>query len=334
MPQWTRDGLIKSLENPKENLYCFYGEEFYLVNEALRETTNAHLGSSLKDFNLDVFYANELNASQLIDTIEMLPVMAQRRVVILKGVHDLSAKDLEALLPILEKPIETTVLIMTGHKIDLRLKFFKKFLDDGVVIKFDRLYDNQVVPWIKHIVKNHNRTISTSALEMIQQWVGTSLTDIDNEIQKLDSYLPSGAEITDAAVREVVSKSRVESIFAFTDAVGKNDRTQALTCLAQLLDQGESPIGIVALCSRHVRILRTLKEGSKEGLSQAQLSSRAGVSPYFLRDYLEQSRAWTENQLDHVHGTLLSTDKALKSSPVSAHIWLENLVLKTCSIAP
>jgi DNA polymerase-3 subunit delta len=131
-------------------------------------------------------------------------------------------------------------------------------------------------------------------------------------------------------VAAAVSRSKEENVFDFTKAIGENDRVKALEHLVHLLDQGQNEIGIVSLLSRHIRILLTVKKGMEEGLHGAKLAHYAQVPPYFLESYIDQARLWAIRKLEQTLVMLCETDKALKSSPLSSHIWLENLVLKTC----
>jgi DNA polymerase-3 subunit delta len=101
--------------------------------------------------------------------------------------------------------------------------------------------------------------------------------------------------------------------------------------LANLLDHGQNEVGVLALISRHVRILKLVADGLREGLSGPKLASRAGVSPYFLKSYVDQARAWSDRKIEHTFQALVDTDRALKSSPVASHIWLENFVVQTCT---
>jgi DNA polymerase-3 subunit delta len=71
-----------------------------------------------------------------------------------------------------------------------------------------------------------------------------------------------------------------------------------------------------------------LKRGQEEGLYGAKLANVAQVPPYFLDQYLEQTKVWTLRHLEKSLAVLAETDKALKSSPLSSHIWLENMILR------
>ena len=85
------------------------------------------------------------------------------------------------------------------------------------------------------------------------------------------------------------------------------------------------------MITRHFRILSHLKDGQREGLSGPRLSTKAGIPQFLLNQYMEQIRQWDEAKIEHTFTVLQDTDRALKSSSVPPHIWLENFVLKTCS---
>ena len=190
-------------------------------------------------------------------------------------------------------------------------------------------YDNQVPQLINYIARKWNAEIESDAVALLHQFVGSSLMDVNNEIQKLIQYLGEGKKITVKDVITVVSNIKVQSVFDLSRAIGDCDKARALLCLSQLLSHGQNEVGILALVSRHVRILRSVKKRQKEGMKGAQLASKVGVSPYFLNEYEQQARHWSEKDRKTFRA-LIDTDRALKSSPVSSHIWLENFVIQTC----
>lgn len=329
---WTPQRLTESIQRRDVYpLYFLYGDETFLIEEALKELESTVLGDGLRDFNLNTYYASEADVSQIRDAVETLPMMAQVRAVIVKDAHELREKEWEALMPLIDEPVPTTAFICVATKIDKRKKYIKRFIEKGVVVEFRRPFDSQIPDWIKTIAKKHGLKFTNDTVSLMHQLVGSNLQDINAEMLKLSQYLGSRKQPSVDDILKVVSHVRLDSIFDLTDAIGRNDRAQALYCLANLLDHGQSEVGVLALISRHVRILKLVSDGMKEGLSGQRLSSRAGVSPYFLRSYVEQARHWSDRKIDHTFQALIDTDRALKSSPVASHIWLENFIVQTCS---
>lgn len=312
-------------------LYLLVGEESFLIQEAIDVIKRSALQNGPSDFNSDVFYCPEDKAENVRDTVEMLPMMCPRRLVIYKDVHLLKDKDWDQLMPVLESPVETTCFVLVAPKLDKRKKFFKKVLQTGIVAELKRPFDNQIPMWIDYIVGKKGLSVEPEARALIQQFVGSNLAEIQSEIGKIHVYLGEKKVIQSDDVLKVISRSKIESVFDLANAIGKNDRAQALTCLANLLEHGQSEVGALALISRHIRILSILREGTRAGLGGARLSAKAGIPNFFLPEYMGQAKVWTEKKIHRTIHALEETDKALKSSPISSHIWLENFIIKTCT---
>ena len=132
MAIWNWDRLQQSIDKKDfKSFYILFGEEDFLQEEYLNLLKENILGDALPDFNLDVFYpGSDFKINKLIDAIETLPMMAERRLVILKHAQEIKAQDLENLIPILSKEHESTCFILTCSKLDKRQKFFK-FADEN-----------------------------------------------------------------------------------------------------------------------------------------------------------------------------------------------------------
>jgi DNA polymerase-3 subunit delta len=331
MASWDFRQLQQNLDSQNfPNLALIFGDEIFLLNEALKLIKKQVVDSSLLDFNYDQFFAGMDSASKVRDAVEQLPMMSNRRLVIYRDVEKLKDKDLEVLNPILDNPIESTCLILVSETVDKRKKIFKSCEKNGQTIELKKPYENQIAAWIDYIAYNHKLKLTKPGMEMLHQLVGSHLMDLKGEIQKLKQYLGDKNEASEEDILKVVSRLRVDSVFDLTEAIGKKDKVKALTVLANLMDHGQSEIGTLALIARHMRTLSSIQSGLEEGLRGAKLCAKVGVPSFFLQKYLYQSERWNKKQLAETMNALHETDKAIKSSPVSSHIWLENFILKTC----
>jgi DNA polymerase-3 subunit delta len=174
--------------------------------------------------------------------------------------------------------------------------------------------------------------ITNDAIHRLYRLVGNNLSELENQIFKIQDYIGAKQVIEVDDVNSVVSFSREESVFDFTKAIGQKDRVKALEQLVSLMDQGQSEAGIIALLARHMRVLLTVRAGMDQGIGGAKLASLAQIPSYFIESYCDQARVWSPRKIEEALIVLHETDKALKSSPLSSHIWLENMVLKSCSL--
>ncbi len=312
-------------------MYFLFGEEPYLLNQSVERFKYAVLTEGAIDFNYSLFYASDADIVQVRDAVETLPMMAPRRLVILKEAQELTDKEWGQLESLIEEPVDSTCFVILASRVDKRKKQIRQLLDKAECVEFKKPYENQVPSWINYIAETLGLKISNDAIHLLHKLVGHHLTEIEAELKKLGEFVEGARRIEVQDVAQVVSRSKEESVFDFTKAVGLNDRVKALEYLVHLLDQGQNEIGIISLVARHIRILLAVKKGMEEGLHGAKLAHYAQVPPYFLENYSEQARLWTAKKLEQTMVVLSETDKALKSSPLSSHIWLENMVLKTCT---
>jgi DNA polymerase-3 subunit delta len=311
-------------------LYFLFGEEPYLLNQCVDRFKYAVLTEGAIDFNYSLFYASDADISSVRDAVETLPMMAPKRLVILKESQELTDKEWAELDPLISTPVDSTVFVILASRVDKRKKQIRLLMETADCVEFKKPYENQIPGWVKYIAGTLGLDIADDAILLLAKLVGSHLTEIEGELRKLADFVGERKRIEVADVAQVVSRSKEENVFDFTKAIGESDRVRALEHLVHLLDQGQSEIGIVSLLARHIRILLTVKRGLEQGLTGGKLAQFAQVPPYFLDNYVMQSRLWPVKKLEHTLVVLAETDKALKSSPLSSHIWLENLVLKTC----
>jgi DNA polymerase-3 subunit delta len=313
------------------SIYLLIGEEAFLVNEAVQLLKVKSVDESTRDFNCDVFDAGDVPSGQVKDAVEMLPMMSARRLVVYRGVDELKDKDWDELMPVIENPVDTSTFVLVCESLDKRKRSYKKLSQAAVVVELKRPYENQIADWIDYLAFRLGLKVDREAGQLLKQFIGTNLTELNNELMKLRDFLGERVRIEASDILQAVSQTRVDRIFDLTDAIGRRDKVHALHSLANLLDHGQSEVGVLAMITRHFRILSQLKDAQRDGLTGQRLAAQAGIPQFLLTQYLEQIRRWDEGKIQRTFDVLLDTDRALKSSTVPAHVWLENFVLKTCS---
>lgn len=332
---WDLRTLQQSLSQNKINsAYTIMGDDTYLIQEAFEAIKNHFFAEGQGfDFNYDCCYASEAKAINIADIIETLPMMAEHRVVVVKEAHLLKDADWQVFEETFSKGLlKSVVVFVFESKVDKRKKFFKWLTSETTIVELKTPYDNQIPAWIHYMAGRQNLKLDQSAALQLLHLVGANLSELNNEIVKLKAYYADDEKVLFIDdILKVVSKKRIENVFDLTNAVGMGDKAQSLYFLEQLLEQGQNEVGVLSLLTRHMRILKKILEGQAQNLSQKQLSTKVGVSPYFIAEYLNQSKKWSLNKIEKVFDLLLDTDRALKSSPVSSKIWLENFIIQTCA---
>ena len=320
--------LVKNKVSP---LYCIMGPEVFLINESLRLLKAQVLSPSALDFNYEVFRADEVAMERVREAVETLPVLSDKRIVVCESAHRLKEADWKALEPVVKTPTNTCVLVFVSVEPDKRKKVIKEILSSCTAISAESPRDADWSKWIKWMGTKEGISFSEPALSLIKEYACSDLMNLSTEVKKLKSLSGGKQHISEEDVLKAVPRVRQENIFALSTAIGQKNLSQALMCLVRLLEDNQNEVGALALISRHIRILARVKEGLKKGHTEQTLCGKTGVHKFFIREYIQSAELWTEKKLLATLEILKATDRALKSSPVSAHIWLENFIIKTCS---
>jgi DNA polymerase-3 subunit delta len=97
-----------------DGAYFITGEDDYQKDDAIRQLIEAALEPSSRDFNLDTRRAAELDPETLGVLLSTPPMMAERRVIVLRDVSALKKDTRKALDQYLNSPAPDLLLIMTG----------------------------------------------------------------------------------------------------------------------------------------------------------------------------------------------------------------------------
>ena len=293
--------------------YLLYGEEEYERDATAAWLSQALAPDAAPDFNIDVFHGDTVVPEDFHKAYDAYPMMAGHRLVLLRACEKLAAAALEALADAVAAPAATTVVIAVGGKVDMRRKFFAQCARQGRAVEFRPPYDNELPQWVQRHSTSQGLKLDAEAADLLRLYVGANLRELAGEIAKLATYAGAEKNITRHAVERVVGLSRSTSIFELTDAIGHRDHPRSLALLHQLIEQGEDHGRTIAMMCRHFRLLLRAQNLLGAVLPRAELASRLGVAPFFLKTYLDQASRYPSEQLWDGLGALLEADSRLKS---------------------
>ncbi len=325
----TPGELLKAIRDQRiPGLVYLFGTEKFFIERSLRQITDAVVAADARDFNLQVFHAKEFRVDDLLDSVRTLPVFAPRRLVVVKDADKLSAGDLDDLSAYVADPVAETCLVFVGEKVDRRKKFFQAFQKAGALVEHKGLYDNQIPAFVREQAAASGFSFTEDAMALFCRRSGTSLQEIDGELQKLFQYLGENRLVDVADVREIVSDTRVDSIFDMVNAIGRRDAGDALRLLRRLLDEGVAPLLLLSMLTRHFRQLWMSRELLDTGVGRKDISKRIGVNPYFIDGLIAQAKLFGHQHYRRSFELFLSTDIALKSTGGNPGALLEELLLE------
>jgi DNA polymerase III subunit delta len=318
--------------------YYLHGEDEYLKEDALRHMIDAALDQSTRDFNLDQRRGSELDAPSLTSLVNTPPMMADRRVVVVRDAPGLRKDAKAALEKYLRAPAADVVVLMTAPA-DATPD--KKLLDASVDVDCRHLTGVQVPRWISARAEKLGVRINEAAAALLQATVGADLAELATAMDKLALY-SAGRDIDAAAVTELVGVQPDETPGRLLDAVAMRDSTLALSLVPGVLRQpktGAVPM-VMALTTQMLALAIVKSRGVPAARQRDEYFAllKRGSSNLTLRawgeaisSWVRANGNWTSDDLDHALAVLLQTDVALKTSRVSSDEQiLSTAILQIC----
>ena len=271
-------------------VYLLMGDEPYypdLVCQAIIDNCIDEFG---KDFNETICYGADVTAEQVVTAARRFPMMADRQLVVVKEAQMM--KNLEEIAVYCNEPLDSTVLVLLLHKAsaDKRKALYKGVQKIGAVLDSPALRDYEVPSWISAFYAEKGLQIDPEAANLLAESVGTELSTIAVETDKLLKNLPEGTtSVSVADIEKNVGISRQFSIFELTKELSYRNAPKALKIAAHLGTAAKfnMPQAVSALYMHFNRILRYDALLSRGGAPSAEDKAAAlsGVNPYFYREY-------------------------------------------------
>lgn len=321
--------LDKSLAAGLKPVYLIVGAQPYQLELAGRKISACVPLGAMSDMNTDTFYVGQDDLSGVPRLANSFPMMSKFRLVVLHDWHKAKARDKEALGAYLESPAEFTVVVMLAEKIDRREKVVKLSKEHGLTLEFERLYESKMRPWVETIAREQGVTVERDAIEYLIRAVGADLASVAQELEKAALHA-GGQTVTAADLAAVMSSVREESYFGLFDAIAARDATEAMRILKEMLDQGQSAIGVLNMFGRSFRQLVVAKSLAAEPISEQQLARAIGTSPWAAKKTAGQARTFSDQTLRAGLINLAGVDLMLKDGRSHDRAILERLILDLC----
>lgn len=311
-------------------LYAVFGEEDFLLNQAVQEFISSPSFSQNLSLNIERFQAGDSPPGRVLESARTIPFLGSRRLVICTELENYKAAHLNELADYLAEPVTSTCLLLCGRKLDSRTKFAKSLKKNGKVRIIKKMYPRELLPWLSGQAALRGKRLARPAAEHLAELAGLGLGALDSELEKISLYVGQRREISLEDVLAVVGRGRLYSIFDFTDAVASGALHRALTSWDQLHSLGEPAVRVVAMISRLLRQLLQVKEILDQGGGQGQVQSTLRIPPAATQTLLGRARRESVASLAALLSRVLEADAALKSSPGSDRVIMERLVMDLC----
>ncbi len=308
-------------------IYFLMGEEAYFIDEISNYIEKNVLTHDEKEFNQTVLYGRDTNIDAIVSAAKRFPMMAERQVIIVKEAQELS-RSIEKLIHYANTPQPTTVLVINYKykKLDKRKALYKSVKKTGSVYESKKLYDNQVANWIKHTLSPSNYTIAPKAAQMLVEFLGTDLSKINNELNKLKLIIPKGNQITPELIEKNIGISKDYNNFELRKAIGERNVTKAFRIAKYFANNPKDNPMVVTVALLFSFFAQLLQLHGLNDKSPKAIASALKVNPYFVNDYILAAKNFPMKKVSSVIATLRAFD--VKSKGVGANAISQGDLLK------
>jgi DNA polymerase III subunit delta len=271
-------------------VYWLEGEEEYFINEVMDFAEHHLLTEEEKSFNLSVFYGKDADWAAVVNACRRYPMFAERQVVLLKEAQQM--RDLTKIESYIQRPLESTVFVVSykNKKVDGRGKLAKLLKEKGELLSTKKIYENQLPEWVTELLRTKGLTIQQKALLLLIDHIGNDLMRIKSEIEKIQINLGTRKMILEDDVENFVGISKEFNVFELQAALVRRDLAKAIRIIQYFASNPKAaPIQLI-LPSLYGFFSKVYMIFGLEITDEKTTAAALGVSPFFVKDYINASK--------------------------------------------
>lgn len=315
-----------------EEVYLFTGTE-----EVRNRTKIERVLSNLDENKTSItkYDADFISIQDIMEDAITIPFLADTKVIIVKNPRFLTSEaspikhDPTTLIKYLKNPVETTVLIFdaVGHKLDDELEVVKAFKKYSYIVDTQDLEPVEYKAWVKRLFVLNNVDIRDDALTTLIEFVKKDSVRMEQEVNKLISYVGSGNKVTEDDVKELVIPSVDDAVFLLIKSIVAKDKKQVMKIYRSLVNNTQDIMSVISMISSSFVDLLSTSKLLKEGYKQGEIASLFKISngrAYYL---VNDAKNFNVSTLEEYVVKLSKLDYQIKSGQVDKNLGIELLLL-------
>ena len=315
-----------------KNLYFFYGDEQFLLENKVRAITKKWVDPSFKDFNFSLFNGKDFSVGDIRENAMAYPVMSEKKLIVVKNsgfFANAKSREFKEMKELCTQIPEYLCLIITETDFDKRKEGNLKFIaENGGIVRFDYMPAAQVERWLEKLFEKNEKIIYPKELTAIVRRCGGSLRNVCNEASKLISYMGDRQKVTAEDVENVVIKSTDVAIYDIIDHIISNRPAKAMEDYLALLENKTEPIVIMSAISSKLSDLLAAKLLSSEGIPPIEMGKYLDCLPqeWLINKTVTQSKKFGEKFLRRMVKKSLDYDLKVKTGLMDKEVALQLLI--------
>jgi len=313
------------------------GSEQYhqgLVWNAVRSVV---LKGSVPGLNEDHFVATETPIDTIISTARTLPMLAKLRLVAVRQIErwETSSKGnadaFERIAQYAAEPVSSTVLILSGSKLDGRKRLSTIAKKGNWLVACEPIARAGIAGFIAAKAKQRSAKVSSSAADLITEVVGTDLAAISDAVERLCLYVGVDGVIDEDTVGTCLVRVNTSTVWELVGAIGRRDLGRALWALDAVYDPRDRGLPIVGTMAWSARQLLRFEAALRSGKNPVEAAQASGAPPFRANELADQCKRLPRSDLERWLEVISEVDRALKgASKRPPKAVLEHAVLSLC----
>ena len=288
------ESILAELKNKIYSpVYFLMGEEPYYIDLISDYIQHNVLDETQRDFDQTVLYGKETDIRTVVNAAKRYPMTAPYQTVIVKEAQLI--KDWENLVFYLQQPLKSTILVFC-YKYgtpDGRKKWFAELKKTGLVFESPKIRDYEINAWIAKYAASKGLSVDEKAAAMLGEYLGTDLSRIANELDKLLITKPAAAnKITPEMVEKNVGVSKDYNVFELQAALINRDVLKANRIIRYFAENKKAnplPVVLPQLFNFFSSLMMYHYLPDK---SPAAAAAELKINPYFVKDYQKAAQAF------------------------------------------
>jgi DNA polymerase-3 subunit delta len=326
-------GFLKALERDQAPpAALLHGAEPLLLEDAVARVTRALFpdGAELTLVR-ETFDARDADAESIVRSALMLPWVSGRRLVVVRGVEGISAKQGEPLATYVRSPNPSTVLLLLAAQSLPPSHWLTHAVPAPWIVSVAAPTGRQLTAWLCARARADGFDLAEEAAQVLIELSGNDLARLRGEVEKAAlAGGPDNRRVAVTEVRAVVGEHRLRHIFDLTRAISTRDAASALPLLEWLVNAGEDPLGVLGMLGREARTLWQAAEGLRRGRREEEIARTLRRPPAAATAVIERARAMTPEAAARLLERCWEAERRLKLSAPGRPV-LSLLVADLCA---
>lgn len=312
-----------------KQVYLLFGEENYLKKQYKDRLTKV-IVSDGDTMNYAYYEGKGIDVKEIISLAETMPFFSERRLIVIENSGFFKNATPELAEYMKDIP-ETTYFVFVESELDKRGKLYKAIKDKGRIVELARQDEKTLVRWVYGNVKKEGKQIAESTIHYLLSKCGTDMENLQKEMEKLFCYTLDKEVIELRDIDAICTTQITNEIFDMVNAVAEKKQKRALDRYYDLLALKEPAMRILYLLSRQFRLLMEVKEMTGQGYDKKSIASKAGLHPFAVGKYIEQSRRFSQEELRSILEESVDIEERVKTGRLQDVLAVELFIVKYSS---